>query len=247
MYSTADTPRGVGCPIRMSTDQRLLAAPRGFSQRATSFIASWCQGIHRMPFSRSRSGSPAPADRNPPAPHRQPTMHRSQPHPEMSLRLRRPAARQARTQHTHGIAPASHRPIPTPLNASARSRGSHVPPHGGRTCRSDTATKPRPATHQNLIHPDKDQFGIHTRHPRRRPRRGRANPLLHRETPSSLEATSSLWRRSDSNRRPPACKAGALPVELRPLSLRCPLRHRWWAREDLNLRPHAYQACALTN
>ena len=22
---------------------------------------------------------------------------------------------------------------------------------------------------------------------------------------------------------------------------------RWWAREDLNLRPHAYQACALTN
>jgi hypothetical protein len=49
----------VGCPIRISTDQRLLAAPRGFSQRATSFIASWCQGIHRMPFlysiSRTRS------------------------------------------------------------------------------------------------------------------------------------------------------------------------------------------------
>ncbi len=22
---------------------------------------------------------------------------------------------------------------------------------------------------------------------------------------------------------------------------------KWWAREDLNLRPHAYQACALTN
>ena len=21
----------------------------------------------------------------------------------------------------------------------------------------------------------------------------------------------------------------------------------WWAKEDLNLRPHAYQACALTN
>ena len=21
----------------------------------------------------------------------------------------------------------------------------------------------------------------------------------------------------------------------------------WWAREDLNLRPHAYQACALTS
>ena len=40
----------MGCPIQISTDQRLLAAPHGFSQRATSFIASWCQGIHRMPF-----------------------------------------------------------------------------------------------------------------------------------------------------------------------------------------------------
>ena len=48
-------PKGVGCPIRISTDQSLLAAPHGFSQRATSFIASWCQGIHRMPFLRSRS------------------------------------------------------------------------------------------------------------------------------------------------------------------------------------------------
>src|SRR5580692_3381645 len=46
-------PKGVGCPIRISTDQSLLAAPRGFSQRATSFIASWCQGIHRMPLSYS--------------------------------------------------------------------------------------------------------------------------------------------------------------------------------------------------
>ena len=25
------------------------------------------------------------------------------------------------------------------------------------------------------------------------------------------------------------------------------LRAKWWARQDLNLRPHAYQACALTN
>jgi hypothetical protein len=48
-------PKGVGCPIRISTDQSLLAAPHGFSQRATSFIASWCQGIHRMPLSRSIS------------------------------------------------------------------------------------------------------------------------------------------------------------------------------------------------
>ena len=35
-----------GFPIRTSTDQRLLAAPRGFSQLTTSFIGFWCQGIH---------------------------------------------------------------------------------------------------------------------------------------------------------------------------------------------------------
>ena len=34
------TPFGVGFPIRISTDQRALAPPRSFSQRATSFIAS---------------------------------------------------------------------------------------------------------------------------------------------------------------------------------------------------------------
>ena len=38
----------VGFPIRISTDQSLFAAPRGFSQRITSFIACACQGIHQM-------------------------------------------------------------------------------------------------------------------------------------------------------------------------------------------------------
>ncbi len=61
----------MGCPIRISTDQRLLAAPRGFSQRATSFIASWCQGIHRMPFLYSIS-RPGPLSPNL-------TMHRNHP------------------------------------------------------------------------------------------------------------------------------------------------------------------------
>ena len=55
-------PKGVGFPIRTSADQRSLASPRGFSQRATSFIASWRQGIHRMPFSHSIS-TPPPAPR----------------------------------------------------------------------------------------------------------------------------------------------------------------------------------------
>ena len=69
-------PLRVGCPIRISTDQRLLAAPRGFSQRATSFIASWCQGIHRMPFLYSIS-RPLPEGRRL-------TMHRNHPQTQLS-------------------------------------------------------------------------------------------------------------------------------------------------------------------
>ena len=55
------------------------------------------------------------------------------------------------------------------------------------------------------------------------------------------------WSQSGLNRRPPACKAGALPAELWPPSLETKLTHLWWAWVDLNYRPHAYQACALTN
>ena len=46
------THKGPGFPIRTFPDQCLLPTPRDFSQGATSFIASQCQGIHQMPFSR---------------------------------------------------------------------------------------------------------------------------------------------------------------------------------------------------
>ena len=52
------------------------------------------------------------------------------------------------------------------------------------------------------------------------------------------------WSLTGSNRRHPACKAGALPAELRPHFLNRP--GYWLARVDSNHRPHAYQACALT-
>jgi hypothetical protein len=70
------------------------------------------------------------------------------------------------------------------------------------------------------------------------------------------------WSQTESNRRPPACKAGALPTELWPLQISgirsqhsgractpipIPDPGKWWAWEDLNFRPHAYQARALTN
>jgi hypothetical protein len=38
-----------GFPIRTPSDHSLLAAPRGISLPATSFIGSWRQGIHPVP------------------------------------------------------------------------------------------------------------------------------------------------------------------------------------------------------
>src|SRR3954454_19108620 len=48
------------------------------------------------------------------------------------------------------------------------------------------------------------------------------------------------WRLTGSNRRPPACKAGALPAELNP-------RNLWWVWLGSNQRPPRYQHGALTN
>ena len=75
------------------------------------------------------------------------------------------------------------------------------------------------------------------------------------------------WRRRGSNPQPPACKAGALPIELRPLGGVAGLSHQSpaipslrrerktddrkpfskWACVDSNHGPQLYQSCALTN
>ena len=40
----------MGFPIRTSADHSFVAAPRSLSQLSTSFIATACQGIHRVPL-----------------------------------------------------------------------------------------------------------------------------------------------------------------------------------------------------
>ena len=53
-YETMDSSHGdralprPGSPIRISAAQRLLAAPRGFSQLVTSFVGNQCHGIHHV-------------------------------------------------------------------------------------------------------------------------------------------------------------------------------------------------------
>ena len=138
MYSCADTRCRVGCPIRISTDQRLLAAPNGFSQRATSFIASWCQGIHRMPLSRSRTLATRCRLVK--------TRHAQEPStPKLSPRRKQNPAPQA--THSANVVNASEH--------NAAIVGCHALTHITEPVRRmPTAT--RPETHQNLINPDKE-------------------------------------------------------------------------------------------
>ena len=95
MDSAQDTACAVGCPIRRSRDQRALASPPGLSQRATSFIASQCQGIHQMPFRRLISTTNAPrageSQQGPttsPQPHPAKMHHMTQPTATPTLRRR---------------------------------------------------------------------------------------------------------------------------------------------------------------
>src|SRR6187551_3832563 len=94
-----------------------------------------------------------------------------------------------------------------------------------------------------------------------------ARICFHGRAAGESELIDRWWSQTGSNRRPPACKAGALPTELWPRSgisrqisgIRndrvsttdaCLLTtdpRNWWAWVDSNYRPHPYQGCALTN
>jgi hypothetical protein len=136
-------PKGVGFPIRTSADQRSLASPRGFSQRATSFIASWRQGIHRMPFSHSIL-SPPPAHRAKPRPTasfgRQRPLH---PRPCGLVSARRCAALTHTPDHLHHVkehhAPPRH-PAPSRGSRTApwNEQVSEVPPPQGAAHQAST-------------------------------------------------------------------------------------------------------------
>ena len=197
MYSDDDTHRWVGCPIRISTDQSLLAAPHGFSQRATSFIASWCQGIHRMPFSCS----------NP--------MHRNHPHSRTDDPAH--AGHLLNTQHTHIPERCPATTLAASLSASARVRQTtrlldgHSPGAGPDAAHRATPTHPsrpaHPGMHQNLIHLNKDH-----RNARPRRRTARPPPNASRTRPASRSPRAAQPRRPHKethhqrNRQPPTAR-----------------------------------------
>ena len=154
-------------------DQRALAPPHGLSQRATSFIASQCQGIHQMPLLTLGPGRSCPARRRASATG---TFDR----PGTSLHSG-PSAPFPRQRTARTARPGAPRSFVNPYSRCPTSRTGT--PEG-------TAARTLSSTRNHL--PSRDR-----------------RPTL---------AGGAWWRRTGSNRRPPACKAGALPAELRPRS-----------------------------
>ena len=128
----------VGCPIRRSPDQSLLAAPRGLSQRATSFVASWRQGIHQMPLLPSAPPSGNRAAAPPPRAH-------APAGSKVERRRPREGAKATNTRKTTSIPmpnlpprPKTERPeeeergsaacLPTPARGARREKGGSSPP-----------------------------------------------------------------------------------------------------------------------
>jgi hypothetical protein len=170
MYSGPDTLERVGFPIRTSADQRSLASPRGFSQRATSFIASWRQGIHRTPLSRSISHhhrphagpNRAPHDKRNAIPIAQPIQF------TLSLRL--------------------------PTNPSSLVKEHPPGRHPKRTSRQ-TAVYWKRASRQWT----RRTTPRHRRRPAR-PILAQCIPALSRRIPVPVQHSHRLWRQPDSNR-----------------------------------------------
>ena len=261
---SARYPIGVGCPIRTLWDQSLLAAPPEFSQRATSFIASWRQGIHRMPFSCSKSNPSCTGTINAKTfPDLALTVPAKPPDPQLSLHYKTPLNPATPSRSDEPELLAEKRVMPGQTTHAMPSRTPRRPPLGTKHWSPrETPSRPaRPGAHQNLIHTCQrtnanskplshappnggrtKQRALNQHHPRQH---GKTQELK----PPGPKA-KSVWRWTGSNRRPPACKAGALPSELHPQSRDAKPGNQTlnpWAREDLNLRPHAYQACALTS
>jgi hypothetical protein len=117
-------------------------------------------------------------------------------------------------------------PLPRSDNPSQRTRTNFLLPTRVENINRYThPDAPKP------IHPDKEQFcsstlklGANIRFLSIRPLQERTKrksklDFPHKQSqPKPSLFTHKWWRWTESNRRPPACKAGALPIELHPQS-----------------------------
>jgi hypothetical protein len=185
----------VGFPIRKSADQSFFAAPRGLSQRSTSFIASQRQGIHQMPLRHLIA-----LIINAHAPRR--CSARSLHFLQKDTDLERPVCFTRSIQRHCGQATPT---LPSPKLARRRTHGdcahpvTHVTWSAWINLLFTMSDNTRAAAEASDVRIHFSQRTSEIYHP-------------------GLRAV--WWSQTGSNRRPPACKAGALPTELWPRASR---------------------------
>ena len=217
----------VGCPIRKSTDQRLFAPSRSLSQRTTSFIASYRQGIHQMPLSHLialiSNAHPVLAGPAHPRRMRVPGRHSAW----MIITYRKTRSQNKPAVHGHL---RSHEPSPLlpGLRLVAALERTGFWPALGRVpslrCQDHRLRRSRGGIRCSSI---TDETGWWSQTgSNRRPHACKARAL-----------PAELWPQSRQRRH----------IQPSPNSQPSQTEKTWWAWEDLNFRPHAYQARALTN
>ncbi len=101
-----------------------LAAPRGLTQPPTSFIGSWCPGIHRVPLTTchtTNTAHPTPGRKQNVRPYKQTLQNRVR-------RCSRPlCSSQPTTRHPHTPPPTHTHPAPTGPMQAVRGQGSPDP------------------------------------------------------------------------------------------------------------------------
>jgi hypothetical protein len=179
----------VGFPIRKSADQSFFAAPHGLSQRSTSFIASQRQGIHRMPL-------------------RHLIALIINTHPRHEARTVLILKDQLASDRSDGVRSSSRQRIaPTCIGGAIASPANFAvtPWLDARRLRMRLRLAPRSQfSERSYLFTMSDSASA-------RALRSNGCTELLRE-----RAEPDWWSQTGSNRRPPACKAGALPTELWP-------------------------------
>ena len=258
----------MGFPIRRFPDQSLFAAPRDLSQRTTSFIASQRQGIHRTPLwhlialianaRRPVRSSPLPGvssrDRPQAAPVRLGSLRiRLGQEDGLALDFRKDQfcfkriRELKRSAQAHDCNSDLRSPRETPSLAASPSRSDRPTECVSSSRCQIIAPSPaqRAASKRNsFVHRRKSAVGNRRGHPAPYPggaRRDRTDDLM--------LAKHALSQLSYGPRRQSAVGKSAVGSRSAAHDCRLPIPdcRSWWAWEDLNLRPHAYQARALTN
>ena len=132
--------------------------PRGISQAATSFISSWCQGIHRMPHKTTqqktrphaqpptKKAGPGPRATRPPPPREHGTQQNTRGRAQTTKMLA------TTIQITNNPPPAPHRPATRNSTAQGPQPPTHAPPTTKERARTGVGSEPdsAPARPQHI-------------------------------------------------------------------------------------------------